>query len=183
MNKIGIFLIALTALGLASCTTQQWVTSTETYSKTIGQIGSELALNGYNAVGEINDTENEIFVSSTSFSEDWGYSSELMNDIWNYSTFQYQSADGDQAQIQLKYKEGWDKDNKPFISNVSLVGCSCSNSADYMRICGTGGIADKARYMPLDQNSRLRDPQKTGLTLVGSLIAASLVGAIMATAP
>ncbi len=167
MKKKYTTAIAIIALTLTSCTTQRWVTSPSTFSKTIEEVSADMTDKGYNNVGETNDTRNEIYVSGVSYSEQTGYSTALQNDIWNYSTFLYQNVNGDRAEIQLKYKSGWDKDGLPFMCDVNVIGCKCTNQTDYAKVCGTGGIADRARNMPLDQNSRFSDKNKTAFASTG----------------
>ncbi len=168
MKKKYTTAIAIIALTLTSCTTQRWVTSPSTFSKTIGEVSADMAAKGYNAVGETNDTRNEIYVSGISYSEQTGYNTTLQNDVWNYSSYRYQNNEGDHAEIQLKYKSGWDKDGLPFMCDVNVIGCMCNNRNDYAEVCGTGGIADKARNMPLDQNSRFPDNKKTIYAFIGA---------------
>lgn len=179
MKRIYLLMIIAIAATITSCTSPKAITTINAFNQSVNQVKSELEAKGYTAIGETKESKNEIYVSGTSYSKYSGYGTEMKNNVWDYSTYQFQDTTGNRIEMQLKYKSGTDYNKGAYVCNVSLLGCSCTKNADYNKVCGANGVADILRNMPNDEEIQEFDVLKTTLLGSGIALAISLLPLLM----
>lgn len=164
---------------MASCTTSKQTISTSTYQREIETVNESLESMGYYLSGTSSDQKNEVYVSAVSYSSQTGYGSAMDNDYYWYDTYRFTDSANNTASYQVKYKLGKDDRDKQYVTNVSVVGCDCSNKKDYATVCGKYGAINSLNYLKNDQVSVFNDSGATWGLVTCSLLAAELVAGIV----
>ncbi|MBR1517039.1 MAG: hypothetical protein IJ620_02695 [Bacteroidales bacterium] len=157
MKRLLLYLVVIVPIALTSCTTTMQTISTSNYLGEIDKINSNLFSMGYKLSGKTHDEKNEVYVSSISYSTDYGYGSAMDNDYYWYDTYRFIDDKNNTASYQVKYKCRRDDRDGIYVSNVSITRCDCSDTQDYSRICGAYGITNALNYIENDQVSTFDD--------------------------
>lgn len=121
---------------------------------------------------------NDVYVSSAFDDSDDG--PELKNNYNWYDTYRFTDSIGNTVSYQIKYKNKGAQDARGvyYVSNVSLVGCECSNTKDYKAVCGPSGATNRLNLIENDQVSTFRNNMGTVFTVLGGVLVV-LLGLLM----
>lgn len=132
-----LFLVFMAAVAITSCTTTEKFTSFEEYNKNIEMVKSDLADKGYYLSGHNQESSSNTVVTGTSYSTQAGYGTAMANDHYTYDTYSFSNANGDVAEIMLKYRGRYSSSSDMnYMETVELLGCKTSKASDYDKICG-----------------------------------------------
>lgn len=157
MKKLFFILMSIASIVMSSCTTTMQTISTSNYLGEIDKVNNSLVSMGYKLSGKTHDEKNEVYVSSISYSTKSGYGSAMNNDYYWYDTYRFTDDKNNTASYQVKYKCRKDDREGVYVSNVSVMGCDCSDTRDYNHICGVYGITNALNYIEKDQVSTFDD--------------------------
>lgn len=166
VNRLMILMIVLGAVILSSCTITQPVTSKVVFDKTINEVKSDLAKQGYAPSGSSTDTRNNVYVEGTSYSKYTGYGSKMANDFITTDTYRFTHEDGSTMSFSVSYKANQDATKGLiYVTEVSNAGCETSNAKQYEALCGSDSPLKKIDAIPQDSSIEL--PDVVGNTLLG----------------
>ena len=167
-----LFLILMAAVAITSCTTTYNVTSFKEYNENIEMVKSDLAGKGYNLSGHNRESSSNTVVTATSYSVQAGYGTEMANDYYTYDTYSFSNANGDVAEIMLKYRGRYSSySDMNYMSTVELLGCKTSKTSDYDKICGdNSAVKPLLRNMYKDAYVEVYDDEKTEIFICLSTI-------------
>lgn len=164
---------------MTSCTTTKQTISADSYLREIETVNESLESMGYSLYGTSSDQKNEVYVSAISYNSQTGYGSAMNNDYYWYDTYRFADSANNTASYQVKYKYGKDDRDKLYVTNVSVVGCDCSNKKDYSTICGEYGAINNLNHLKSDQISVFNDSGATAVLVTCSILAAELIAGII----
>lgn len=167
---------ALALMFMTSCTTTMQTISTTAYFSAINEVNQSIESLGYSLTGTSSDQRNEVYVSATSYSTEAGFSSAMNNNYYWYDTYRFTDRDNNTASYQVKYKGSRDDRGIYYVTNVSVVGCDCSDMNDYNTICGYYGKTKKLNNIKKDQVSIFNDD--AGSYALGYLLGVIGVGVV-----
>ncbi|MBQ2386874.1 MAG: hypothetical protein II300_06305 [Bacteroidales bacterium] len=158
-----VFLLLIITLTLASCTSTMNVTSFEQYNRNIEIVKSDLAGKGYTLSGHNQESSSNTVVTGVSYSTYTGYGTAMDNDHYTYDTYTFSNANGDFAEISLKYRGRYSSySDMNYMQTVELLGCKTSKSSDYNKICGyDSAVKPYLSNMYKDANVEVYDESKT----------------------
>lgn len=180
MKKHIIICTALVSvLALTSCTNTKFVSSKTTFDRTIDEVKTDLAKQGYAPSGSSTETKNNVYVEGTSYSRYTGYGSKMANDFITTDTYRFSDSDGNTMNFSVSYKAK-NSGNLIYVTDVSTAGCETSNAKQYESLCGSSSPIKKIDQMPQDASFEEIDVMKTTLAVTGgSIIAGILIGLLM----
>lgn len=165
---------ALGLLFLAGCTTSRPTISERTFFREIDAVNQSLDSLGFQLSGTYSDMLNDVYVSSAFVDSEDG--PELKNDYYWYDTYRFTDSIGNTISYQIKYKNKGSQDARGvyYVSNVSLVGCDCSNAKDYKAVCGPSGATNRLNLIENDQVSTFRNNTGTVFAVLVGVLAVLL---------
>lgn len=171
---------ALGVLLLASCTISRQTISEKKFFQEIDDVNQSIELLGYHLSGTSSDVRNDLYVSDTWFSTETGYSTEMKNDYYWYDSYRFMDSTNNIVSYQIKYKGKGTQDAKGvyYVSDVSLVGCDCTNTKDYNAVCGPRGVTNRLNFVENDQVSTFRNDAGTVFLAIGGVLVV-LVGLLL----
>ena len=156
---------------MTSCTISKQTVSPIKYLSTVDTVNASIESLGFSLSGTSSDQKNEVYVSDVSYSTQTGYGSAMNNRYYWYDTYRFTDSANNTVGYQVKYKYDRDDRGQYYISNVSVVGCDCSNPNYYKRICGDFGVTKQLNHIEKDQTSTFDDDAAT-LICIGFIILA-----------
>ena len=169
-------MFASAAVLLSSCTNTYLVTSRSTFDKTVNEVKSDLAKQGYAPSGSSTDTKNNVYVEGTSYSKYAGYGSKMANDFVTTDTYRFSHEDGSSMSFSVSYKARQDAmKGLIYVTEVSTAGCETSNAKQYDALCGSNSPVKKLNTLPQDASVEELDVVgttllTTGLTVLGTIL-------------
>ena len=153
-----LFVVLATSVFFLGCTTYH-VTSRGEFDRTIGEIQSELALEGYALSGSSTDTKNNVYVEGTSYSYYSGYGSLMANDFITTDTYRFIDEDGNTMSFSVSYRSMKDaSQGLLYVTEVATTGCETSNAKQYEGLCGSSSpVIKKIQTLPQDATVRKID--------------------------
>lgn len=166
MKKLSLLLII--TLTLTSCTSTINVTSFGQYNRNIETVKSDLVGKGYTLSGHNQESSSNTVVTGVSYSTYTGYGTAMDNDHYTYDTYTFSNANGDFAEISLKYRGRYSSySDMNYMQTVELLGCKTSKSSDYNKICGyDSAVKPYLSNMYKDANVEVYDENKTYLLIL-----------------
>ncbi|MBP5341775.1 MAG: hypothetical protein J6Y52_05405 [Bacteroidales bacterium] len=171
-----MLMIASAAVILSSCTTTYPVTARSTFDKTVEEIKSDLAKQGFAPSGSSTETKNNVYVEGTSYSRYSGYGSKMANDFVTTDTYRFSHEDGSTMSFSVSYKANRDETKGLiYVTEVSTAGCEASNAKQYDALCGSNSPVKKLNALPQDAFIEKTDVLGTtllvtGLTVLGTIL-------------
>ena len=152
MKKHKLLFLALVAIILLSgCKNTYHVISKSTFDKTINEIKSDIAKQGYALSGISTDSKNNVYVAGTSYSTSAGYGSKMANDMVTTDTYRFTHDDGSTMSFSVSYKAMQDAPGSLiYVTEVFVPGCEVSNPQLYDTLCGSNSPVNKIYAMPQD---------------------------------
>lgn len=169
----------MSALALASCTNTRLVTSRTTFDRTVGEVKSDLAKQGFAPSGSSSETKNNVYVEGTSYSKYTGYGSKMANDFITTDTYRFSSEDGTTMNFSVSYKAR-QNGNLVYVTEVSTAGCETSNAKQYESLCGSNSPVKKLDSLPQDASFEETDVVGTTLLVTGLSVVGSILTVLMA---
>ena len=171
-----LFLVFMATVAITSCTTTYNVTSFEEYNKNIETVKSDLAGKGYNLSGHNRESSSNTVVTGTAYTTQAGFGTAMGNDYYTYDTYSFSNANGDVAEIMLKYRDRYSSSlDMNYMSTVELLGCKTSKASDYDKICGdNSAVKPLLRNMYKDAYVKVYDGVKTWI-LIDSILLGGLI--------
>jgi hypothetical protein len=165
-QRLLMIMSASAAIFFSSCTITYPVTSRSTFDKTVNEVKSDLAKQGYAPSGSSTDTKNNVYVEETSYSKYAGYGSKMANDFVTTDTYRFTHEDGSTMSFAVSYKAKQD-DSKGliYVTEVSTAGCETSNAKQYDALCGANSPVKKIETIPQDDSIEVLDI--VGNTMLG----------------
>ena len=161
---------------LSSCTTTYPVTSRSTFDKTIDEVKSDLAKQGYAPSGSSTDTKNNVYVEGTSYSRYTGYGSKMANDFVTTDTYRFSHEDGSTMSFSVSYKANQDPTKGLiYVTEVSTAGCETSNAKQYDVLCGSNSPIKKLNTLPQDASIEKTDVMGTTLLVTGLTVLSTIL--------
>lgn len=161
-------MFASVALLFASCTITQPVTSRSRFDKTVNEVKSDLARQGYAPSGSSSDTKNNVYVEGTSYSKYTGYGSKMANDYVTTDTYRFTHEDGSTMSFTVSYKAKQDKTKGlVYVTEVSTAGCETSNAKQYDALCGSNSPIKKIDSIAQDASIEIPDVLGNTMLAVG----------------
>ena len=176
MNSTKLFITALAACILTGCTSSIATVSPAHFEEEVLLVGQRMEDLGYGLSGKFSEEVNEIYATDAT---DNG--SDLRNDYYWYDTYLFSDSVGNTASFQVRYKRDSDRQSVPYLHNICVVGCECSRSGDYARVCGGDGAVQPLGGIAPDQQSTIRNETSTFWWLAGSLFGSFTLGLILLT--
>ena len=163
-------LLVIMAFSLTACTSVRNVTSFKEYNRSMQVVASDLSARGYELSGHKEESASNTVVTAVSYSTQAGFGTAMDNDHFTYDTYTFSNANGDVAEISLKYRGRYSKySDMNYMETVDLLGCKTSKASDYNNICGSySTVKSLLSDMNKDANVKIYSENKT-LTLTYTL--------------
>ena len=125
-------------LFMSSCINTRNVTSYNQHYAEILGARDALSTMGFELSGEGTRTNNDIYVSSVSYSAETGYGSAMSNNYVTTDCYSFTDTNGNTMSYCVSYELHRSFDKVLYVTNVSVPQCETSNPKDFTRMCGSG---------------------------------------------
>lgn len=123
---------------LSGCVGPIYVTSEPAYNNAIDKVIAEIGNEGYAFVDMNHGRRNERRHSVAHLEGDSHYSDWIPNEIVNINTYNFADTNGNTMCFSVQFKAKNNHQNGAlYFTEVTVEGCSVSNSKDYERLCGS----------------------------------------------
>ena len=151
--------LALATLLLTACTTTLDTVSVEGYLRAVDSVNDRLGRQGYT----LYDRQEEDLYET--FTDDDGTEYEEQTALGE--TYTFADSNGVEVEYTVSYEYRKDKRDIPFVHDVRIEDCYCSDSTRLELLCGPASdVATLTRLEP-DQKSKVEDNLKTFLAGYG----------------
>lgn len=166
-HKVNILLGSCLLFLLSSCYNTYNVTSYSDHYIEILNAQNELAKMGYELAGEDTRTDNNVYVSSVSYSTTSGYGTAMNNDYMTTDTYTFRNDEGNTMNYSVSYKLHRSADSILYVTNVSVPQCETSKPSEYTRLCGYGSPIRGITQVP--NNTRIKEDDTVANYILGTL--------------
>lgn len=175
MKKTSCICASLVSIiALTSCTNTRYATSRLTLDRTVEEVKSDLATQGYALSGSSTGMKNNLYVEGTSYSKYTGYGTKMGNDIVTTDTYRFTNDEGSTMNFTLSYKAQQNAD-LTYVTDVVVAGCETSVATEYEKLCGSNSSVRKLEGLPQDASFKVADVVGTTLVATGLGVAAAIV--------
>ena len=167
---IAVLFTVMLNMMLTSCTSTSYCISANSLQTQLEKTQNDYKDLGFEFTGKKSNTQNNLFVSSVSYSSYGGYGTALANDIVYKDTYTFK----DENENTVKYTVQYSIIKNAGLYNVEICDCETNKSDLYNKLCDNENLK-AINNLPKDVSYEYYDSAKTYLLLTGIITVPTLI--------